>query len=537
VRVRPPTQSKDNPDCEFPYSIDPNYGRNRIPSLKEVETLRILRLQNLQLGDNIKAQLSATREAHHKIQARYNKILEEMESIQSELNASQRYIALLERQETVLQEDIERISGLIHPMRRCPEDILRIIFDLAAGEYSPTRFRAALNISHVCKSWRSITTQMRSLWSSLSISYQTKPMNVQGMLELAVEFGNAKPFELIICNAGEQQEGYEIVMTVQEIIQFIEDKGVISLTRLEMELLTATLLTEVWKHTYYPSIRIEKIRISSYEWPGEEGLCDYSTVLRAFPRLGELELEDMGEVTIGGYRSHLWLRHLRLKNAIIQTFPSQMALLRGLEELWLHDTFIISSSWHDDITIPTLRRLSVLRTDGFMWNKLSTPLLQTLAMDDESAIASDFICRHPSIQQLNATITEDYVQRIADALSELTVLDLGDEHADLLLERMVTLPSGAFPKLENLKFQLPSRKMPSLKCFENIILQHCLLPQLTSSISPELLSLKRIQISGDTDQMTGAEAPWQQSSLMQYFHRRVEENKWRGTTLVILCLK
>jgi hypothetical protein len=261
--VRPPTQRKDTlTDGKFLHSNDPNYGRNRIPSLKEVQTLRALHSQNLQLSDNVKAQLSVTREAQHKIQARYNKLLEELESVQSELNASQRYIALLERQESTLQEEIERISGLIHPIRRCPEDILKMIFELAVEEYSYSQFQVALQLSHVCKSWRSITLQTRSLWSSLSISYQSSPYNVRGMLDLAVKFGAWKPFDLTIRDAG-APEGFEPVMTVQEIIQYIEDSSIVSLTTLNIQLLGRAFHRDLAAYispfdTYWENMRLKR---------------------------------------------------------------------------------------------------------------------------------------------------------------------------------------------------------------------------------------------------------------------------------------
>jgi hypothetical protein len=84
-----------------------------------------------------------------------------------------------------------------------------------------------------------------------------------------------------------------------------------------------------------------------------------------------------------------------------------MTILHGLEELRLDYTTILNLC-HDVVEIPTLRRLSVLYTQGFMWDKLSTLLLQILVTDDESLMAVGFICRHPSIQQLNAVITKEY---------------------------------------------------------------------------------------------------------------------------------
>jgi hypothetical protein len=243
----------------------------------------------------------------------------------------------------------------------------------------------------------------------------------------------------------------------------------------------------------------------------------------------------MGEVTIEGFPSHSLLRHLHIEYATMRTFPFQMAILHVLEELWLDHTTILPNSWSNVLTIPTLRRLSVFETKGFEWDKLSTPLLQTLVIDDESTMAADFICRHPSIQQLNAPITEEYVQRIGHALTELTVLKLQGDHVDLLLESIATLPFGSFPKLEDLKLRLLSITALSLETFEKITLRLCALPQVTNSISPEPRPGRYLRIVGRKDPM-GARASWQRSDLMKYFHQSVEYNRGEGT-VVILRLK
>jgi hypothetical protein len=126
---------------------------------------------------------------------------------------------------------------------------------------------------------------------------------------------------------------------------------------------------------------------------GYDEIVNYWTALQPFPHLKEFELKEMGEETIEGFPSRSLLCHLHLESATMRTFPFQMAILHGLEELRLDYTIILPNSWHDVIEIPTLRRLSVLETEDFMWDKLKTPFLQKLVMDDESAVAADFICR------------------------------------------------------------------------------------------------------------------------------------------------
>ena len=152
------------------HRVDPNRNQNRIPSQTELATLRSIRLHKCQLADTTKQQLEQAKEVHARIQTRHDSLLRELEAAQSELNISHNYLVTLEQQLKTLQEEDHNLAGLLHPIRQCPEDIIRLIFECAAyGEESPL-FAVATALSHVCRRWRAIALSISGLWSRIDMS-------------------------------------------------------------------------------------------------------------------------------------------------------------------------------------------------------------------------------------------------------------------------------------------------------------------------------------------------------------------------------
>ena len=67
------------------------------------------------------------------------------------------------------QED-DRLAGLLHPIRQCPEDILKLIFECVANDEEDQPFVVATTLSHVCRRWRAIALSISGLWSRIDMS-------------------------------------------------------------------------------------------------------------------------------------------------------------------------------------------------------------------------------------------------------------------------------------------------------------------------------------------------------------------------------
>ncbi|PVF98737.1 hypothetical protein CPB86DRAFT_663589, partial [Serendipita vermifera] len=74
--------------------------------------------------------------------------------------------------------DLQHLKGALHPVRRCPFEVLQMIFewtvlltatdaDISEDLSSVEWFDAATRLSHVCRKWRSIALDTPKLWSKL----------------------------------------------------------------------------------------------------------------------------------------------------------------------------------------------------------------------------------------------------------------------------------------------------------------------------------------------------------------------------------
>jgi hypothetical protein len=126
------------------YSLNSVNYRNLIPTQVELQTLRQL--------------LNDKTYFFHRLQGKEQRKLPKED----------------ESQEIVtLEKELDKIKGVLHPIRRCPSDVLQIIFERTVLLHATDRLRishtrwfiTAIRLSHVCRRWRSITLETPGLWS------------------------------------------------------------------------------------------------------------------------------------------------------------------------------------------------------------------------------------------------------------------------------------------------------------------------------------------------------------------------------------
>jgi hypothetical protein len=133
---RPPSTSQLSDIIYILGRIDPNRNQNRIPSQTELATLRSIHSHKRQFADTIKRELELAKEAHERIQSRHDSPVRKLEAAQSELNISHKYLVTLEQQLKTLQEEDHDLAGL-HPIRQCPEDVIRIFLNVMITGRNP----------------------------------------------------------------------------------------------------------------------------------------------------------------------------------------------------------------------------------------------------------------------------------------------------------------------------------------------------------------------------------------------------------------
>ncbi|KIM21290.1 hypothetical protein M408DRAFT_80717, partial [Serendipita vermifera MAFF 305830] len=116
------------------------------------------------ISHHILEELNQTKENLRIVEERENEIALELESIRSERQALERFVTILEDQRTTLHLDIQRFAGLLHPIRRCPLDILGMVFQCLVFVEDANWCKTPTKISHVCRRWRAIAIETPNLW-------------------------------------------------------------------------------------------------------------------------------------------------------------------------------------------------------------------------------------------------------------------------------------------------------------------------------------------------------------------------------------
>jgi hypothetical protein len=129
-----------------------------------------IRLHKRQMADTTRHELDIARAAHERIQTRRDQLIQELEAVQSQLNVSHDHLVILEQKLKMFEEEDYRIAGPLHPIRQCPKDILRLIFECVARGQENQLFRVSTTLSHVCRSWRAVALRISSLWTQINVS-------------------------------------------------------------------------------------------------------------------------------------------------------------------------------------------------------------------------------------------------------------------------------------------------------------------------------------------------------------------------------
>jgi F-box-like len=150
---------------------DPNAQKNRIPTDAELAGLQSLKGMHSRFARQIEEEIISAETTHRRLSARYELQLRELEGIQSQLHETQKALQVLQDQYLVHRTEVERLSGITHPIRRYPSDVLQYIFEYISGvNDEDSKIATALALSHVCQRWRSIAIDTPRLWCSIDFT-------------------------------------------------------------------------------------------------------------------------------------------------------------------------------------------------------------------------------------------------------------------------------------------------------------------------------------------------------------------------------
>jgi hypothetical protein len=374
------------------------------------------------------------------------------------LNEKATQIQLLQQQVAILEAEFNQLGGVLHPIRSCPSDVLKVIFEwttLFSAIKHPFSlelsnedwFKAATRLSHVCQRWRSITLDTPKLWGKLpGIALFPVDNNDALFWERTLPRIRGYPAEISLCGFG-RFSGFQNVNGAYISSRFHEIPHIL---RLDVELNGEESL----QHLFHPLLRmpqgiVEEVRIIS-EMKEDIYLDEIflPALMRTFPSLERLSLFDVTFCCskIVSFRN---IKHLRLQDVMVTDMGSLSRQFQNLRRLYLgtlDDVLPTNGTWN----FPVLAELTIaLMTslDDFVKGLVCPKLVEFNLHLSTSRAVMDFIGQHSTtlrrIQLLECEFSFKVLALIAREVTQLTVnydpsmfTEDKDETGPILLQKL-----------------------------------------------------------------------------------------------------
>lgn len=400
---------------------------NRVPESPELVTLRKLIQFSEQSLRDFDRQVEEGRERHTDILKRHEQNLRALEGTSSELNAVTRFADMLEGQKSRVQKDLGFLYGLVHPIRRCPTDILRDIFKWAVCMESKDTewFKCATRISHVCRRWRGVSIDTPFLWKKIDISVGPSVMGIKEYGERTVQrLKNTPPSIVFRGLVGSVAEAYAIEYIRLDLYARID--------YLHFELAGPTAYQRLVDGiSRLPKGEIDHLHISAREINlyGLYTSMDAEPIIRRFPRARSMTLHRLwwrSPIATGAVNVFRNVVNLEISGP---TFHSPLALLtRSFPHLETAYFKSISLNPHDTSNIfwPQIKTLRILAVKNIPWLHLRAPAITHVSIKQSEVTPNDnfmiFLSTHPSLQHLSIFDSGEFINSTLQGVDNLRSL-------------------------------------------------------------------------------------------------------------------
>jgi F-box-like len=479
--------------------------KNRVPTKRELVSLRAIAESQAALSTTLENELSKMKITRSEIRVRYEAQMLLLETIQSELHQTEDFIYILESQKRNLEEEMEEYRGLLHPIRRYPLEILKLIFEmtlLPPGNcvfFKDSRHLGATRLSHVCQDWRSVALSTPSLWTEIRISFRISLRNIETGWNLLAERVKGSPATVFVNDIRHTPPGRfpaNDVVVHREILGLrlkkisIISKLVLStqcgvpsnaalalLASFQIGRLDCLEITDTGPHSHDPL---------NLDW-------SWFNFLYQLPPLTRLELAGLSKYPQNLLASPLafpTVTELKLANMqdfplvdVVRLFPN----LLGLEIINL--TGLSPSLDNGECVHPHLLSLMVQDVDSFPWvGSFKFSSLYSLHIEDDHEGPRDvgivaFLAECSTLRKLNIQICNPLLAGLVSAAPQLHELILcveNDNGGSNLDQGWLT--GTEFPLLRRLELQQSRQSSLSLANFELLVERRCLPASHTASL-------------------------------------------------------
>ncbi|KIM23294.1 hypothetical protein M408DRAFT_264188 [Serendipita vermifera MAFF 305830] len=397
------------PILSFP---DPNEQQNRAPSSAEMIKLKQMFESSAKVTSLLDQESDQLHDSYEAVHNQYLKLVLETEAAQSELYRIRNMINANKVQRTLHESEQQDLLALMHPIRRCPDDILLEILELisrqtTAGE---SKQRQSFYLSCVCQNWRAVAISMPLLWETVSFHLDRSPKDLRHQQQTLVSHIRGRAVKIQV-HALTHDSGERLNACGLDMFPLIGN--------LEFNLANSEKTGSFLRSASpLPAGRVRHMTIMTWTGfmalsPLEQPLDLGSYLLELFPGLTSASILFMPTVSFQLTNANSTLTALDIDTIEQVSIMTVLRYCPKLVTLRIRDTTI--QGFSTPVVAPSLRNLELTRTLGDRWMAhTSLPKLDTLVFrTNRTPTSLAFISSNRSLKKLLYNGSLDEIVNIA----------------------------------------------------------------------------------------------------------------------------
>lgn len=380
---------------------DPRTLSNRPPTESELPTLRFFLHENRKQMEAISQQLKIAREKHEAASRFYQEQVLTLQRALSEMNDTGNLVNMLEGKRSLIQANLDQVESFIHPIRRCPLDILQEIFEWVVctdenfyGRWSSS----ATRLSRVCKRWRTVALQTPLLWTRLWVPVGAEHDSIKSFFERSTQrLKTMKPTISLVGIRGTHAEVEAINLCQLDRFVHIECLEI----RFHSPKSAEKFTTNVLHSLRLPVGPVDRLVICCTGFQGDPK-SDVGPIIKLFPTISDLTLRMVPGLSLPAEIVMPNVRELKFGICSSVSLTSMAKSFPNLQHLSFRRVDIKSNDAND---IEWVRLTSLhVQECKFPWSRLKTPSLKTIWFHREKEIDDEFlafISRTPLLEHID----------------------------------------------------------------------------------------------------------------------------------------
>lgn len=448
--------------------------------------------------DKLQQQIDRCGSIRHRLEAQMKIVT----SIQSELDTTTSFVEMLKTQKSLAQAKFDQLHGLLHPIRRCPTDILQHIFEWTFECAGDRSFQAATNLSHVCRGWRTVALRTPFLWTKMRIPVNSDSEDIADFWHQNISRLKGVPPLIVLDN---------IKGTVADlnIVRWCRFTRFPKIEQIRLNLMTTRAASRLLKDNVGLGYKGD-LQCLFLQGPCPEeydgNAIELSDLINRFPTTSSISLYKFSNAIFASPITFENIQKLIVKDSSFLLSKLMQALPSTPNVEFLDVKF--DTELNRDFICPKIQSLSVQDVENVPWSYLKTPALTDFALKIEvNDPVMDFISAHPSIQSLDTGYSQGHIDSILSHLPLILSYNVACDQdlEDFAKEEIHGLRELGIYQDRGDDFEL------TLELFETIV-RNCFLQELSENDSGRTEPLTTLKFFSECGYYSGDEE-WCRSEL------------------------